>query len=227
MAGQVRQITAPDSAFTGAVRRLIRAVEATFPPGFSGTVRCHVVGVCAIHLYTGYRASEGLDVLFRPGLVLADTPVATYTDESGRTSAVVLDRNYTDVLAVMHTDWIEDCWAWEQFGRVEAVVIAPVDLAVSKVARFADSDRLDIAHLAGAEEPLPRTRSAVLGEDLPANNGRTDYLRAIEHNGHVYAASLQDSSMLLTLARSTCLVVRTADAPAASAGDSAEVLDIA
>ena len=84
-----------------------------------------------------------------------------------------------------------------------------------------------IAHLAGADEPLPRTRTAVLGEDLPANNGRTDYLRAVEHNGHVYAASLQDSSMLLTLARSTCLVVRPADAPAASAGDSAEVLDIA
>jgi molybdopterin molybdotransferase len=83
-----------------------------------------------------------------------------------------------------------------------------------------------IAHLAGADDPLPRTRAATLGEDLPANNGRTDYLRGVEHNGHVYAAAVQDSSMLLTLARSTCLVVRPADAPAAAAGDSAEVLDI-
>ena len=84
-----------------------------------------------------------------------------------------------------------------------------------------------IAHLAGAAEPLPRPRPAALGEDLPANNGRTDYLRGHERDGRVFVASIQDSSMLLTLARSTCLVIRAADAPAARAGDSVQVLDIA
>ena len=84
-----------------------------------------------------------------------------------------------------------------------------------------------IAHLAGAADPLPRSQLAVLGENLPANNGRTDYLRGVERDGRVYAAAVQDSSMLLTLARSTCLVIRPADAPAARAGDSAEVLAIA
>lgn len=83
-----------------------------------------------------------------------------------------------------------------------------------------------IAHLAGATDPLPRVRPGLLGEDLPANNGRTDYLRAAERDGRVYAAAVQDSSMLLTLARSTCLVIRPAHAPAARAGDSAEVLDL-
>ena len=67
----------------------------------------------------------------------------------------------------------------------------------------------------------------MLGEDLPANNGRTDYLRGTERDGRVYAAPVQDSSMLLTLAHSTCLVIRAPNAPAAHAGDSAEVLDIA
>ncbi|WP_425231139.1 gephyrin-like molybdotransferase Glp [Sphingomonas sp.] len=84
-----------------------------------------------------------------------------------------------------------------------------------------------IAHLAGAADPLPRPRRAVLGEGLSANNGRTDYLRCVERGGQVFAAPVQDSSMLLTLARSTCLVIRAADAPSACAGDSAEVLDIA
>ena len=83
-----------------------------------------------------------------------------------------------------------------------------------------------IAHLAGATDPLPRARTATLGEDLSANNGRTDYLRGVEREGLVYAALVQDSSMLQTLARSTCLVIRPADAPAAFAGDSAQVLDL-
>lgn len=84
-----------------------------------------------------------------------------------------------------------------------------------------------IAHLAGAADPLPVTTHALLGEDLPANGGRTDYLRARLEDGRAYASTIQDSSMLLTLARSTCLILRPAHAPAARAGESAEILVIA
>ena len=84
-----------------------------------------------------------------------------------------------------------------------------------------------IAHLGGARDPLPIATHAVLGEDLPANQGRTDYLRAELHEGRIFASTIQDSSMLLTLARSTCLIVRPTDAPPANAGDSAEILGIA
>lgn len=81
-----------------------------------------------------------------------------------------------------------------------------------------------IAHLCGAANPLPRTTMAILGEDLPANGPRTDYLRAAHRDGRVHAAAIQDSSMLLNLARADCLIVRPAHAPAASRGDSAEIL---
>jgi molybdopterin molybdotransferase len=84
-----------------------------------------------------------------------------------------------------------------------------------------------VAHLAGAGDPLPRTSHALLGEALPANGPRTDYLRAVIEDGRVFASTIQDSSMLLTLARSTCLIVRPAGAPPACAGDSAEILVIA
>jgi molybdopterin molybdotransferase len=84
-----------------------------------------------------------------------------------------------------------------------------------------------IAHLGGARDPVPRLTSAILGEPLPANQGRTDYLRAEIRDGRVFASTIQDSSMLLTLARSTCLVMRPAHAPVAMAGESAEILMIA
>ena len=84
-----------------------------------------------------------------------------------------------------------------------------------------------IAHMAGANDPLPRTMRVILGEDLPANGARTDYLRAEVRDGLAYASTIQDSSMLLTLARSTCLIVRPVDAPVARSGDSAEILVIA
>lgn len=84
-----------------------------------------------------------------------------------------------------------------------------------------------VAHLAGAADPLPRTRTAALGEPLAQNGARTDYLRAEIRDGRVLASTLQDSAMLQTLARATCLIVREPHAPAAKAGDSVEILDLA
>lgn len=84
-----------------------------------------------------------------------------------------------------------------------------------------------VAHLAGAADPFPVPRSATLGEPLPANGERTDYLRAALLGGAVFASTIQDSSMLRTLARATCLVVREPHAPAAAAGDVVQILQLA
>jgi molybdopterin molybdotransferase len=84
-----------------------------------------------------------------------------------------------------------------------------------------------IAALAGAAAPLPRTTVGTLGEPLPANGGRTDYMRAELRDGRLYAAAIQDSSMLLTLARANCLIVRPALAPPAVEGDPVEILMVA
>ena len=84
-----------------------------------------------------------------------------------------------------------------------------------------------IAHLAGAADPLPRPRTATLGEPLPANGERTDYLRAALRHGRAFASTIQDSSMLRTLARANCLILREPHAPAAETGDSVQILDLA
>ncbi|RYY43157.1 MAG: molybdopterin molybdenumtransferase MoeA [Sphingomonadales bacterium] len=84
-----------------------------------------------------------------------------------------------------------------------------------------------VAHLCGAADPLPPVRTATLGEPLAGNGPRADYLRAELRDGRVFAATAQDSSMLRTLARATCLIVRAPDAASAESGDSVEILDIA
>ena len=81
-----------------------------------------------------------------------------------------------------------------------------------------------VAHMAGATDPQPRLLPAILGEALPANDHRKDYLRAETRDGRVFSAARQDSSMLRTLANADCLIVRDPHAPAAAAGDSVQVL---
>lgn len=84
-----------------------------------------------------------------------------------------------------------------------------------------------VARIAGAADPLPRTVRATLAHPLPANGPRQDYLRATLIDGQASTAAIQDSSMLRTLARSDCLIVRAPHAPAANGGDSAEILQLA
>ncbi|TPG43353.1 molybdopterin molybdenumtransferase MoeA [Sphingomonas koreensis] len=84
-----------------------------------------------------------------------------------------------------------------------------------------------IATMAGARDPLPRSYAVPLGEAVPANGARTDYLRAELRDGRAFASTIQDSSMLRTLARAGCLIVRPAHAPPAAEGDMIEIIPLA
>ena len=81
----------------------------------------------------------------------------------------------------------------------------------------------------GLHTPL-QTRTARLAAALPANDGREDYLRATHvlrgGESFVQAAPVQDSSMLKTLARADCLIVRAPHAPAAPEGAPVEIIDL-
>ena len=73
------------------------------------------------------------------------------------------------------------------------------------------------------------TDGAALGGDLPANDNRQDYMRAaLDRDGSgelvATAQSRQDSSMLMTLARSEALIVREPFAPAARAGERCRIV---
>ncbi|MCM8730365.1 molybdopterin molybdotransferase MoeA [Hephaestia sp. GCM10023244] len=113
-------------------------------------------------------------------------------------------------------------------GRLgDAVVLALPGNPVSAFVTALLFVRPMIAALAGAADPLPVTAAAILGDDLPANGDRTDYLRAEQREGRVHTATIQDSSMLATLARANCLVVRAPHAPPAQAGDMVQILPLA
>jgi molybdopterin molybdotransferase len=75
------------------------------------------------------------------------------------------------------------------------------------------------------------TESALLGGSLPANDERADYLRAaldVDQQGRLIATAFktQDSSMIATLSRANCLLIRDPYAPAAEPGSACSVIRI-
>jgi molybdopterin molybdotransferase len=79
-----------------------------------------------------------------------------------------------------------------------------------------------IRRMCGRDDLTVPTESAVLGCDLPANDERADYLRtSLRQSPDGLIATpfpVQDSSMMASLAKADCLVIREPYAPAAGAG---------
>lgn len=82
-----------------------------------------------------------------------------------------------------------------------------------------------IRHLAGASDPLPRSRPMRLSGTLPATGTRADYLRARTDGDQVAPMTVQDSGAMTSAATAEALIVRPPGAPAAQNGDRVEVLD--
>jgi len=89
-----------------------------------------------------------------------------------------------------------------------------------------------IRRLSGLATVETGIEPAILGRALPANDMRADYLRAsLSRNadGDLVATpfTLQDSSLMATLSRAECLVIRPPHAPAAEAGTRCDIVKLA
>jgi molybdopterin molybdotransferase len=88
-----------------------------------------------------------------------------------------------------------------------------------------------LRRLGGRSDVEPASESAVLGGDLPANDERSDYLRArlaptADGPPVATAFPVQDSSMLGFLAEADCLIIRDPYAPAARRGDRCRIVKL-
>ena len=88
-----------------------------------------------------------------------------------------------------------------------------------------------IRRLSGRDDVERVPEPARLGRDLPANDDRADYMRATlstAPDGPIATPlPAQDSSLMAPLAKADCLLIREANAPAASSGSPCVILKLA
>jgi hypothetical protein len=138
------------NAFAKVLSRIQQALKDSPPDAFP--IRMFVAGGAALHLLTGARVSEDVDAVFSKRVLFNEDIEVSYRDPDGRARLLYLDRNYNDTLGLLHEDAHEDARPVDIPGidkkLVDVRVLAPVDLAVSKLSRFSDQDREDILLLA-------------------------------------------------------------------------------
>lgn len=132
-------------------------------------VSVFLAGGMAVHLYTANRVTTDVDAEFGGRIHLPNDLMVEVTLEDGSPQLVYLDTNYNPTFALLHPDYLEDAIPVDLgVNQLRVHVLAPVDLAVSKIARFADNDKEDIAALVGlgltsADEIEQRATEAMSG----------------------------------------------------------------
>jgi hypothetical protein len=153
-------------AFKSLFRRLVRSAGA----GPKEPIDAYVAGGAAMHFYTGARMTDDVDAVFSKKLLGPSDLAVIYRDSEGKPRSVRFDASYNESHALLHEDAHQDAvrLRLEGIEGVQIFVLQPVDLAVSKLARFAEIDRKDVSRLAEdglitAQELRQRAEAALPG----------------------------------------------------------------
>ena len=177
--GRVEIKAAP--GYWQAFAELMSRIEAALGDYKGPAVPVYVAGGAASHIYTGSRLSAEVDATLGRRLLLPDDLQVMYKAEDGKHRTLYFDRQYNDTLGLMHDDAHADSVSIDVPGvtrkRLDVRVLSPVDLAVSKLARFADPDQADIKALARTGLLDSKTLRARAEEALLGYIGRVNDVR--------------------------------------------------
>jgi hypothetical protein len=114
-------------------------------------LHAYIAGGFAANYHTGVRLSGDVDIKWSHRVAIPpDMEIFTVADPEvpGEAIAVTMDAGFSDTLGLYPPDWEEAAPAIARVGDIVIHMIAPLDLAVSKLARLAGRDRDDIRALA-------------------------------------------------------------------------------
>lgn len=155
------------TALVDGLRRLFEKLEERI--GLGRPVKVFLAGGMAVHLYTAKRVTCDVDAEFGARILLPNDLLVEVTLEDGSCQVIYFDTNYNPTFALMHEDYQDDAIPVDLgVEPFYLFVLSPVDLAVSKIARWAPNDREDVAELVrlgltSADEIDKRARAALGG----------------------------------------------------------------
>ncbi len=139
-----------DPAYVDAFRTLIQRLLRSAKAGSKEPIEMYLAGGAAMHFYTGARMTDDVDAVFDRKLLVPPDLAVIYRDAEGKARSVYFDVNYNESYALLHEDAHLDAVRLPLKGIEGAriFVLQPLDLALSKLARFSEIDREDVLELA-------------------------------------------------------------------------------
>ena len=134
------------TALAAGLQTLLKQLEERL--SLHSPLHVYLAGGMAVHLYTASRVTTDVDAEFGSRIFIPSDLMVDVTLEDGTRQTVYFDTNYNASFALMHEDYLDDALPLDLgTEHIRLHVLSPLDLAVSKIARFACNDKEDIAAL--------------------------------------------------------------------------------
>lgn len=137
-------------------------------------IRMYIAGGMAVHLYTAGRVTTDVDAEFSKRIILPSDLLV----ETSEGNMLYLDTNYNSSFALMHENYLLDAVA-VPLGTdlIKVYVLNPVDLIVSKIARFNGPDLSDVTEIIQTFGITANAIEERAEHALKGYVGNADYLR--------------------------------------------------
>ena len=161
--------------YLDALKFLIGRIQETVRPyakRLPEPVRMFIAGGTCLAFYVDRRISDDIDATFSRKIALPEDLEVAYMGADGKPRLLYFDYQYNDTLGLMHPNAHEDSTPFPLPGidpkLVEIRLLSPLDLAVSKLSRYGQTDQGDIHALAKAgllteKELRARAEDALIG----------------------------------------------------------------
>jgi len=145
--------------------------------GLEQPVNVYLAGGMAMHLYTGSRFTTDVDAEFDARILLPSDLAVNVELEDGKDQLIYLDTNYNPTFALMHEEYQADARPLDLGTKMLRLhILSPVDLAVSKLSRFAGNDQEDIIALVSAGRTDAKSIDSRAREAMSGYVGNTSVL---------------------------------------------------
>ncbi len=109
----------------------------------------YLAGGAAVHFYVNARVSDDIDAIMEPyrPAIPADLEVV-WKNEEGELKALSFDYLYNPMFGLLDEGYQERAYHWKDIDdNVNLYVLHPIDLVITKLVRYSDSDIADIEAL--------------------------------------------------------------------------------
>lgn len=116
--------------------------------GMEKTSTIYLAGGAAVHFYTNARRSDDVDAIMEPIKPALPEHLGTTWDNNGTIESLDFDMTYHPYFGLLAEDYMDRAVHLKNIGgNISLYVLHPIDLAITKVLRYSDSDAEDIAFL--------------------------------------------------------------------------------
>ncbi len=136
-------------SFKDAVFQIMEKISDEIPDSHKKfPVNAYIVGGAAVHFHTNLRVSNDVDSILSNAVKLPDDLIVPWIDKDGNVRQLSYDYTYNSSFGLMQEDYDRRAVFIKTIDeKLNIYILHPIDLIISKIARFSDSDEDDIRAL--------------------------------------------------------------------------------